>query len=292
MSQNLRMRIVSLLASATEIVCALGAGDRLVGRSHECDSPEWVRGLPPCSEPAFDINVSSRAIDAEVKRRLRAREPLYVIHADRIRDLRPDLVIAQEHCEVCAVTPADVARANCDLNGARVLPLNASTVDGIFESIHQIAAALDLADAGREVVARERARLDAVRQRVAGLRRPTVVLLEWCDPIFTMSNWIPELVDIAGGDLLPGPDLNSDCLIVAPCGFNLERALAERPVLEAYPWWRNRRKVVFADGNRFFNRSGMTVSQTAELLAEILHGIDYGLAHVKFAASSMLPEPL
>jgi iron complex transport system substrate-binding protein len=280
------MRIVSLLASATEIVCALGAGDRLVGRSHECDNPDWVRNLPPCSEPAFDINVSSRAIDAEVKRRLRAREPLYIIHADRIRDLRPDLVIAQEHCEVCAVTPADVARANCNLNGARVLPLNASTVDGVFESIHQIAAALDLADAGREVVARERARLDAVRTR------PTVVMLEWTDPIFTMSNWIQELVDIAGGDLLPGPDSDAEFLIVAPCGFTLDRALAERPVLEAYPWWTHHQKVVFADGNRFFNRSGMTMSQTAELLAEILHGIDYGLAHVKFAASSMLPDPL
>src|SRR5438093_1558782 len=108
------MRIVSLLASATEIVCALGAGDRLVGRSHECDNPDWVRGLPPCSEPAFDISVSSREIDAEVGRRVRTGEPLYRIHADRIRDLAPDLVIAQEHCEVCAVTPGDVARSGCD----------------------------------------------------------------------------------------------------------------------------------------------------------------------------------
>jgi iron complex transport system substrate-binding protein len=289
------MRIVSLLASATEIVCALGAGDRLVGRSHECDNPEWVRNLPPCSEPAFDIAVSSRAIDAEVNRRIRAREPLYIIHADRIRDLRPDLVIAQEHCEVCAVTPADVARANCDLGGARVLPLTASTVDGIFESIHQVAAALDLEPAGREVVARERARLAAVRTRVAGLRRPTVVMLEWADPIFAMANWGPELVDIAGGDLLLGkPGQHStamdgapvaaadpEFLIVAPCGFNLDRALAERPVLEAYPWWSGLRavragKVAFADGNLFFNRSGMTVSQTAEIVAEILHGEPVG----------------
>jgi iron complex transport system substrate-binding protein len=289
------MRIVSLLASATEIVCALGAGDRLVGRSHECDNPEWVRNLPPCSEPAFDVTVSSRAIDAEVNRRIRAREPLYVIHADRIRDLRPDLVIAQEHCEVCAVTPADVARANCDLSGARVLPLTASTVDGVFESIHQVAAALGLEGAGREVVARERARLDAVRARVSDRRRPTVVMLEWADPIFAMANWGPELVDIAGGDLLLGkPGQHStamdgapvaaadpEYLIIAPCGFNLDRAIAERPVLEAHPWWNGLRavregKVAFADGNLFFNRSGMTVSQTAEILAEILHGVDYG----------------
>ena len=102
------MRIVSLLASATEIVCALGAGDSLVGRSHECDNPPWVRSLPACSVPAFDVSRPSGEIDAEVKRRLRAGEPLYRIHTDLIRRLAPDLVIAQSHCEVCAVTPGDV----------------------------------------------------------------------------------------------------------------------------------------------------------------------------------------
>jgi iron complex transport system substrate-binding protein len=289
------MRIVSLLASATEIVCALGAGDRLVGRSHECDNPEWVRGLAPCSEPAFDITVSSREIDAEVKRRIRAHEPLYIIHADRIRELAPDLVIAQEHCEVCAVTPGDVARANCDLGGARVLPLNASTVEGIFGSIRQVAAALDLEAKGCEVIAGERARLDAVRDRVTGQRRPTVVMLEWTDPIFAMANWGPELVDAAGGDLLlgrpgqhstsmsgqPVADADPEVLIVAPCGFALDRALREQPVLEAYPWWGNLRavragRVAFADGNLFFNRSGMTTVQTAEIIAEILHGLTFG----------------
>jgi iron complex transport system substrate-binding protein len=288
------MRIVSLLASATEIVCALGAGDRLVGRSHECDNPEWVRRLPRCSEPAFDIDVSSRQIDAEVKRRIRAREPLYIIHAGRIRELAPDLVIAQEHCEVCAITPADISRAQCDIGGARVLPLNAGTIEGIFQSIQQVAAALGLEDNGREVVARERARLDAVRSRVAGLRRPTVVMLEWTDPIFAMANWGPELLDIAGGDLLLGkPGLHStaidghpvaeadpEVVIVAPCGFTLDRALRDRPVLEAHPWWTNLRavrtgKVAFADGNLFFNRSGMTTVQTAEIVAEILHGVTF-----------------
>src|SRR5258706_7616301 len=102
------MRIVSLLASATEIVCALGAGEMLVGRSHECDNPDWVRRLPACSEPAFDVSVSSREIDTEVRRRLRAGEPLYHVNGDLIRELRPDLLITQAHCEVCAVTPGEV----------------------------------------------------------------------------------------------------------------------------------------------------------------------------------------
>src|SRR5258708_37967907 len=107
------MRVGSLLASGREIVCALGAGETLVGRSHECDNPAWVRALPACTRPAFDITVTSREIDVEVRRRLKAREPLYHVDADLISRLEPDLLITQIHCEVCADTPGDVARAGC-----------------------------------------------------------------------------------------------------------------------------------------------------------------------------------
>src|SRR5579864_812387 len=128
------MRIVSLLASATEIVCALDAGDSLVGRSHECDNPPWVRSLPSCSEPAFDISVSSREIDAEVRRRLHAGEPLYHIDMELIRSLQPDLVITQSHCDVCAVTPADLERGGCAI-AARQLSLSAATIEEIFRGV-------------------------------------------------------------------------------------------------------------------------------------------------------------
>ena len=164
------MRIVSLLASATEIVCALGAGDSLVGRSHECDNPPWVRSLPACSEPAFDISVSSRQIDTEVNRRIRSGEPLYRIHTGLIRSLAPDLVIAQSHCEVCAVTPGDVERSGCDLSLGTVLGLTASSVDGIFESIREIAGALGKEQAGAAVIECERRRLQAVRAKTEGRR--------------------------------------------------------------------------------------------------------------------------
>lgn len=129
------MRVVSLLASATEIVCALGAGEMLVGRSHECDNPSWVRRLPACSEPAFDVSVSSGEIDAEVRRRLQAAEPLYNLHADLIRELAPDLVISQAHCEVCAVTPRDLERSGACAVTVDQLSLSASSLEGIFESI-------------------------------------------------------------------------------------------------------------------------------------------------------------
>lgn len=289
------MRIVSLLASATEIICALDAGDLLVGRSHECDNPPWVRSLPACSEPAFDISVSSGEIDREVNRRIRSGEPLYRIHTDRIRELAPDLIVAQSHCEVCAVTPGDVNRNGECIPGARVMGLNASSVEGIFATIVEIAEALGLEERGHDVVAREQEGLDRLRSTTARFRRPTVAVLEWTDPIFPLGNWGPELLDAANGALAIGnPGQHShavrfedllaadpEYVVVAPCGFNLERAVQELPVLEGYPGWTNLRavreaKVAFADGNLFFNRSGMTIVRTAEILAEILHGLRSG----------------
>jgi iron complex transport system substrate-binding protein len=168
-------------------------------------------------------------------------------------------------------------------------------LDDIFKSIREISQALGLHEQGETIVRREQQRLDVVREKAARFRRPTVVMLEWADPLFAMGNWGPELVEIANGDLLLGKkgeysaaipaeqlrDADPEYLIVAPCGFNLERSLQEQTVLERYPWWQNlqavrKGNVVFADGNLFFNRSGMTISQTAEIIAEILHGITFG----------------
>ena len=287
------MRVVSLLASATEIVCALGAGEMLVGRSHECDNPDWVRRLPACSEPAFDITVSSGEIDREVRRRLRSGDPLYHVHGELIRDLGSDLLITQSHCEVCAVTPGDVQRG-CG-HVARQIALSATSLEEIFQSILRISQELGLEKRGEALLHREQQRLENVRQKAAAFSRPRVIILEWVDPLFAMGNWGPELVEIANGELLIGRkgeysaaiaaeqlrDADPEWLIVAPCGFNLERSLREQTVLERYPWWRDLQavrngKVAFADGNLFFNRSGMTVAETAEIIAEILHGVPFG----------------
>ena len=289
------MRIVSLLASATEIVCALGAGEMLVGRSHECDNPDWVRRLPSCSEPAFDVSASSGEIDAEVRRRLRAGEPLYHLDAELIDQLRPDLLITQLHCEVCAVTPRDIERSGASARATQQLALSASSLEDIFQSILRISRALGLPEKGRSVVQREQERLERVRQESARSSRKTVVMIEWADPLFAMGNWGPELVEIANGELLLGRkgeysaaipaeqlrDADPEYLIVAPCGFNLERSLRDQSVLERHPWWHQLRavrhgNVFFADGNLFLNRSGMTISQTAEIIAEILHGQQFG----------------
>jgi iron complex transport system substrate-binding protein len=289
------MRIVSLLASATEIVCALGAGELLVGRSHECDNPEWVKRLPACSGPAFDVSVSSREIDTEVRRRLRSGEPLYHIHGDLIRELQPDLLISQSHCEVCAVTPGDIERSGACTAPARQVALSATSLEEIFQGILRISQELWLEQKGELLVRRERERLDRVREKTERRHRPTVVMVEWTDPLFAMGNWGPELVEIANGELLLGErgkysaaipadqlrEADPEYLFVAPCGFDLERSLQEQAVLERYSWWCELQavrqgNVAFADGNLLFNRSGMTVSQTAEVIAEILHGVSFG----------------
>jgi iron complex transport system substrate-binding protein len=288
------MRVVSLLASGTEIVCALGAGETLVGRSHECDNPPWVRALPACTKPAFDIALSSSAIDAEVRRRLAAGEPLYHVDAGLIRRLEPDLLITQIHCEVCAVTPDDVARAGCSALTDQVVALSAGSVAGIYDGIRSVADVMGRPAAGDALIVDMQRRMDAVSAAVRDRQIPTVVLLEWTEPMFAAGNWAPELVEAAGGRPLLAEkarhseaiawervlDADPDVLIVAPCGFDLARTLQEVQALEALPHWSDlkavqRGQVAFADGNRYFNRSGTTIVETVEILAEILHGLEF-----------------
>lgn len=284
------MRVVSLLASGTEIVCSLGAGDSLVGRSHECDNPEWVRRLPSCTSPAFDVNASSGQIDAEVRRRLKAGEPLYNIDTSLIRSLQPDLLISQAHCEVCAVTPGDVQRADCVM-AEQVLALVGGSLEGIHEGIRNVARAMDREEAGQALIEQMTRRIRLVTEAVGSRRPPTVVILEWTDPIFAVGNWGPELVEAANGNLLLGEkgkhssdiaweqvrNADPEYLIIAPCGFDLERARKELPSLERLPGWFDltavrKAHVAVADGNKYFNRSGITVVETVEIIAEILHG--------------------
>ncbi len=283
------MRVISLLASGTEIVCGLGARQWLVGRSHECDNPPSIKGLPACTQPAFNIEMSSGEIDQEVRRRLKAGEPLYHVDSELIDSLKPDLLITQEHCHVCAVTPADLEGARCVV-APRVLALSAGNVRAIFDGVCSIGRALGREPEATNLVETMRGRIDAVRAEVTGRRAPSVVALEWIDPVFAMGNWGPELVEAANGRLLLGEkgefskaiewqqvcDADPDWLIIAPCGFDLERTKREARTLETLPGWANLRavrdgKVVLADGNKYFNRSGTTIVETVEILAEILH---------------------
>lgn len=292
-------RIVSLLASGTELVCALGLGERLVGRSHECDHPSWVTRLPPVSRPTFQITGSSHDIDERVRSRLHAEEPLYEVDEALLAALAPHVVITQTHCEVCAVSPADLAHgARGHLVREQVVALRTGSLDGILDGFLDVARVLGRPQEGEELVSRLRARTAELARRTSVLERPSVVCLEWIDPVFAMGNWGPELVEIAGGESLLGSpgehstttswqavrDANPDVLVVAPCGFGIERTLREMPLLAAQPGWNDLRavragRVFVADGNLYFNRSGPSVFESAEILAEILHPKIFRPAH-------------
>jgi iron complex transport system substrate-binding protein len=284
------MRIVSLLASGTELVCALGAGDELVGRSHECDHPPWVRRLPALSRPTFDIEGSSEAIDARVRAKLRAGEPLYEVDQAALRALAPDVVISQTHCEVCAVSPEDVRRGQAAPAAGHAVALHTGTLEGILTGFLDIARLIGRPAEGQRLVAELRARVERWREATATLPRRRVVCLEWVAPPFALGNWGPELVTLAGGEnLLGAPGEHSaavdweavqaadpEVLVVAPCGFSIERTLPEMPVLAARPGWGELRavregRVHVADGNLYFNRSSPTLFETIDVLAEILH---------------------
>ena len=284
-------KIVSLLASATELVVALGLGDRLVGRSHECDHPPWVRRLPVLSRPTFDITGSSAEIDARVRERLRAGQPLYEVDEAALAALEPDFVLTQTHCEVCAVSPATLeGGGDCKLQRRQVVALTSGTIEGILDGFRQVAAVLGAPAAGEALITRLTADLAQSRAATADLPRPRVACLEWIEPIFAMGNWGPEIVEAGGGECVLGvPGAHStalpfealtaadpDAIIVAPCGFDLQRTLAELPALTGRPEWQALRavrdgRVYAADGNLYFNRSSPTLFETPNLVAEMLH---------------------
>ena len=284
------MRIVSMLSSATEIVYALGLEERLVGISHECDYPPEALRLPRVSRPRFDpAGLDSGEIDAAVRRSMEEHGSVYEVDRDLLRSLRPDVVLTQAVCEVCAVPTGSVLEAVGGLSDPpRVVSLDAHSLDGILATIGQVADAAGAPARGEEVVAALRARLDAVAGRVAGRPRPSVLMLEWLDPPFATGHWVPEMVEAAGGrELLGSPgarsrevawdDLPADpeVLCVEPCGYDLAAARADaerhRPRLEkAAPGAIDRGRAWLLHSS-YFSRSGPRVVDGVEALAALLH---------------------
>lgn len=286
------MRIVSLLASGTEIVCALGLQDALVGISHECDHPPEVLDRPRVSRPRFDPEtMTSAEVDRAVRRAMAEHGSVYAIDGDRLEALDPDLVLTQAVCEVCAVPTAgtrEVLRER-DL-GAEVASLDAHGIEEIFGSIEQVGLAAGVEGRAGEVVARLRSRLAAVREAVAGAEPPRVLALEWLDPPFAPGHWVPEMVRLAGGENLAGDEgapsaqlawedvdgLDPDVLVVMPCGYGTEAsrrdadAHADR-LLAVAPRAIEEERAFVVDGSSYFNRSGPRVVTGVEILAGLLH---------------------
>ncbi len=285
-------RIVSLLPAATEIVAGLGALDLLVGRSHACDFPAAVETLPALTQPRIDPLQPSALLDRAVRATLEAALSIYRIDADALRRLQPDLVLTQTLCAACAVHPNALAAALRSWTGAQpvIIALEAMRIDEVYAEITDIAAALGRRLAGEALVTRIGARFAGVSARITPRRPVRVVAIEWLDPLMAGGNWLPELIEIAGGDPLlahtgaRSPWLTADALVAAdpdtlllmPCGFTLERVCAEASGFLARREIAGLRAVregrVFAlDGNAYFNRPGPRLADSAEILAEILH---------------------
>ena len=293
-------RIVSLIASATEIVCALGFGDRLVGRSHECDYPPRVEGLPVCTEPRFDPRGTSAEVDARVKQALREAVSVYRVDEARLRELAPDVIVTQSQCEVCAVSLKDVERAVSQWSGAaaRIVSLEPNALADIWRDIAKVAEALGAPERGESLIAQLKDRMAAVAREAGGLRRPSTACIEWIDPLMAAGNWVPELVEMAGGENLFGKagahspwmeweDLaarDPEVIVVLPCGYGLYKTRKEMRFLASRPGWPRLRavregRVALTDGNQYFNRPGPRVAESLEILAEILHPDRFDFGH-------------
>jgi iron complex transport system substrate-binding protein len=275
--------------------------DVLVGRSHECDFPAEVKTLPQCTEPRFSIEGSSQQIDDRVKNLLRQGLSVYLVDAEKLKQLNPDLILTQIQCQVCAVSEQDVEAAVCDWLGTapRIVSLNPNRLDDFWQDIRLVADALEIPQRGAELIARLQNRMQELSNRATALSsRPRLAVIEWISPMMGAGNWMPELVEMAGGIHLFGEagqhspflsleELNQadpDVILVTPCGFDISRTWSEMPQLAQKPEWRKLRavqsgQVHVADGNQFFNRPGPRLLESLEILAEILHPEVFDFGH-------------
>ncbi|MCB0418317.1 MAG: cobalamin-binding protein [Bdellovibrionaceae bacterium] len=280
--------VVSLLPSATEILCALGLQKQLVGVSHECDFPQEIKGLPVLTESKIDPNAPSAQIDGKVRTLVQKGLSLYEIRTDLLQTLKPDWIFTQDQCEVCAVSLEDVTCAVKDLfqSPVNICSLKPESLDDIWRDIRKVAEAMGVEERGEKIV-------QAIYHRINPLRgcfstRPRVACLEWLDPPMVAGGWIPEIVEIAGGEPVivsePGPfkevswdtlrEVDPDFLVLMPCGFSVERTEAE---LKNIPDGIRQLRAVqqgrcyIVDGNAYFNRPGPRIADSCEILAALVH---------------------
>jgi iron complex transport system substrate-binding protein len=269
-----------LLPSATEIVCALGLEERLVGISHSCDYPSTVNNLPRLSRPRAKLEgLTSGEIDAAIRAAMRDYGSVYEIDVETLTALRPDLVLTQGICDVCAVPERQVLAA---VDGAQILTLDAHDLAAIFQSIRDVGCVTGVPARADKLIAEMQQRIDAVRDRVAGRLRPRVLALEWLDPPYVPGHWVPELVALAGGQLLAGtarrpsyrmewPELRAldpDLVLIMPCGFSLAETRDEAQRYESELRAIGGR-VHLLDASAYFSRSGPRVVDGLEILAEV-----------------------
>lgn len=287
------LRLISTISSATEIISALGLSHYQVGRSHECDHPPQILNLPVCTRPAIPVDGSSRDIDELVKARVASALSVYDVDSALIARLRPTHIVTQTQCKVCAVSLEDVEHALALEIGfpVQIISCEPYDLEGIFADIRRVATSCNVSDSGDNLIQSLHDRIADISRRAATAKsRPRVACIEWIEPLMCAGNWIPELVELAGGENLFGEKglhspyftfdslaaSDADIIVCFPCGFHLARTKSEMHWLTQNPRWQSLKavregQVWLADGNQYFNRPGPRIVESLEILAAILH---------------------
>ena len=294
-------RIVSLIPSGTEIVCALGGEAQLVGRSHECDYPSSVAHLPICTEPNFQVEGSSQEIDQRVKALLQNTLSVYRVNTETLQRLRPDLIVTQTQCDVCAVSLHDVEQAirECFDSQTAIVSLQTTDLSGVWDDIARVANELGRLSQGKDLIESLQTRMSLIANKTRDLPdHPAVACIEWMDPLMSSGNWMPELVAMAGGRNIFGDsgqhapwitwesllEKDPDVILVLPCGFSIQQSQDNLSSLTGQDGWSHLKavrtgQVYLADGNHYFNRPGPRLVESLEILAEIFHPSAFRFSH-------------
>jgi iron complex transport system substrate-binding protein len=280
------MRIVSLVPHATELLFALGLGDQVVAVTHECDFPEAAGSLPHITRDRLPGGLSAAEIDAAVREHTERGEAIYELDAERLEDLEPDLIVTQALCPVCAVSVDDVrAVAGTLASRPRVVALDPHTLGESFGDVRTIAQLTRSREAALDLIARQRARIDAVRLAVRKAERIPMAAIEWLDPVFVAGHWTPQIIELAGGiDVLGFPGEPSErstwetvaaaaprVVVAMPCGYDAERSHAEAAAHADALRTVGADRVVAVDASAYFSRPGPRLVDGLELMAHILH---------------------
>lgn len=300
------MRIVSLLPSATEMVCALGLEDQLIGVSHECDYPESVKQLPHVTRSFIPADAGSGEIDRLVRELRQQDKALYALDHEQLQQLQPDLIVTQALCDVCAVAESEVQTAARNLpSRPAIINLEPQTLGEMLESLRDLARAAGAERQGEAAIGNLQSRVDAVTGRFETVhRRQRVALLEWLDPPFSSGHWTPEIIRLAGGEEVLGKEgerskrlaweavtaSRPEFIFIACCGFDVERTKQDLPLLDQVEGWQElpavrNGQVYIIDGSQYFSRPGPRLVDSLEMIAHVLHPEVHALPHG-------LPQPL
>tara|TARA_B100000795_G_scaffold199028_1_gene152886 strand:- start:78 stop:1007 length:930 start_codon:yes stop_codon:yes gene_type:complete len=295
-------KIVTLIPSATEIVAFLGEKEFIIGRSHECDYPKDLNKIPKLTSPKIDVDGTSGQIHKQINVILEKSLSAYRVDIKKLKKLNPDFIVTQAHCEVCAVSFSEVefiAKEHLGKN-TKIISLQPNTLNEVFDDIRRVAKDLEIDnDDNNQLIKNLEIRLKNIKDKTEKYKKPKIACIEWIDPLMAAGNWIPEMVQISGGEDVFGKQgkdshwiefneikkYNPEIIIFIPCGFNLKKTNDEvKNLLKSDTRWHDlkafkNKKIFITDGNQYFNRPGPRLIESLEIFAEIIHPDFFNFEH-------------